>query len=277
MIIELESDSFPSVLPLYREMGICFPLILAVIQKKQRGQVFVDKQENPSSAIVITNFGFMSFFGMEQNEVFNFGLAELFASRDAIRPTYLLWYSPPTYWQERLNVLVPSSARRRERVRFEFREDRADFLKEAARCPADFELRNLDTDLIPKTEKFGIRIDSRFWRSAADFLEHGLGVCLVKDNEVVSLCYSACVVDGLAEIDTITQEEHRSRGLGTLVAQQFIRECMRRGITPTWDSFVSNTASMRLAKRLGFIEFRTYSFYSFNIPLRLAEDHAPDQ
>ena len=271
MIIELELDSFPSVLPLYRVTGICFPLILAVIQKKQRGQVFADRQENPDSAVVITNLGFMSFLGMEQNKVFNAGLTELLASRDVTRPTYLLWYSPPTYWQERLDVLVPDSARRRERMRLEFCEERADFLKEAAQCPADFELRNLDTDLIPKTERFGLRIDSRFWPSAADFLEHGLGVCLIKDDEMVSLCYSACVADGLAEIDIITQEEYRGRGLGTLVAQQFIRECVDRGTTPTWDCFVYNVASVRLAEKLGFIKVRTYPFYSFNVPLRLAE------
>ena len=73
MIIELELDSFPRVLPLYRAMGIGYPLILAVIEKKQRGQVFVDNRENPSSAVVITKFGFMSFLGMEQNEVFDAG------------------------------------------------------------------------------------------------------------------------------------------------------------------------------------------------------------
>lgn len=269
MITEIELNSFPSVLPLYRATGMCFPLILAVIQKQQRGQLFVDNQENPNSAVVITNFGFMSYIGTEQNETFDAGLGQLLASKGITKASYLLWYSPPPQWQKRLDALVPDLVRRRERTRWEFCEERVNFLREGAECPAGFELRNLDRDLIPKTEKLGVSIDSRFWSSAADFCEHGLGVCLMKNSEVVSVCYCACVADRLAEVDIVTLPDYRGDGLATLVAQQFIKECVSRGWTPTWDCFESNVGSVKLAERLGFIKLRTYPLYSFNVPLKL--------
>ena len=239
MIIELKPENFLNILPLYRG---CYPLLLAVIRGKQRGQIFADK----SSAVVIANSGFTGLFGTEYNEEFNVGLAELFAG-NTIKPNYLLWYSPPDYWQEQL-----TSARRRKRIRFEFRGEHKEL-----KCPIGFELR---TDLVPK-------LADRFWSS--DFCKYGLSVCLVKDGEIVSLCYSACVVDGLVEIDIITQEGHRGQGLGTFVGQQFVNECIRRGLVPTWDCFVYNGASIRLAEKLGFVKQQTYPFYSFNIPLEI--------
>jgi RimJ/RimL family protein N-acetyltransferase len=128
-------------------------------------------------------------------------------------------------------------------------------------------MRKLDRELIPKTSKFNLDLDSRFWSSIQDVEENGLGFCLLKDGELVSICYAAAISDGLAEVDVITDEAYRGQGLGSLVSRQFIRECLLRGITPTWDCFSYNTNSQRLAERLGFSELVRYPFYSFNIPL----------
>ena len=254
MIVELESQDFPNVLPLYS--GLCFPLISAVIQRQQRGQIFADQKKNPRSSVVINNFGFMCLLGVEDDPEWT----QLFATNDKIRPSYLLWYAPPPIWQNKLDT---AGARRRERIRFEFTGNQI----ESIAVPAGFDMRKLDRDLIPKTNKFKLDLDSRFWSSAEDVEENGLGFCLLKDNEVVSICYAAAISDGLAEVDVVTDEAYRGQGLGSLVSRQFIRECLVRGITPTWDCFTYNTNSIRLAERLGFSELVRYPFYSFNIPL----------
>ncbi|MCA1632226.1 MAG: GNAT family N-acetyltransferase [Acidobacteria bacterium] len=267
MIVELKPDDFPHVLPLYRASGARFPLISAVVQNRQRGQVFADQPERPRAAVIVNNFGFTCVVGAQHDEPFDAGLAELLNTTGALRPTYLLWYAPPARWQQRLDALAPESIRRRERARFEFRRGRAAWLGETEQCPAGFELKKLDEELVTKTEKFGIELGTRFWSSVEDFVEHGLGVCLVKDGEVVSLCYAAAVADGFAEVDVLTDAEHRGRGLASLVARQFIRECLAKGITPTWDCFVANAGSMKLAQKLEFDEVSRYSFYSFNTPI----------
>lgn len=260
MIVELESQDFPEVLPLYRSSGLRFPLISAVIQQQQRGQIFADQKNNPSSSVVINNFGFMCLVGVDHCP----GLNQLFATSDTIKPSYLLWYAPPQNWQEKLDA---AGARRRERIRYEFSGNQI----EPIAVPAGFEIRKLDRDLILKTTKFKLDLDSRFWSSPADVEENGLGFCLLKDSEVVSICYAAAISDGLAEVDVVTDEAYRGQGLASLVSRQFIRECLLREITPTWDCFSYNTNSMRLAERLGFSELVRYPFYSFNIPLTI--DH----
>ncbi|MDQ3803234.1 MAG: GNAT family N-acetyltransferase [Acidobacteriota bacterium] len=271
MTTELKPEEFSRVLPLYRAAGACFPLVSAVLQGRQRGQVFADRREGPGAAFAVTGFGFALLVG-GGDEQFDAGLARLLAAGGALRPAYLLWYSPPARWQARLDAAGAEVVRRRGRIRYEFREERAGWLAEPVECPEGFELQALSRDLIPKTEPLGVALGSRFWSSAEDFAENGLGVCLTRGGEVVSLCYAAAVADGLAEVDVVTRPESRGRGLAGVVTRQFIRECLRRGLAPTWDCFDYNAGSVRLAEGLGFAEVSRYPFYSFNVPLSLAGD-----
>lgn len=267
MITELESGSFPSVLPLYYESSVHFPLISAVMEGKQRGQVFVDKREAPDAAFVVTDFGFTYLFEARQSDEFDNALARLLSAPNALKPGYLLWYSPPDRWQAKFDALGSETVRRRGRIRFEFREEQAAWLNETIEPPAGFELQSLSAEFIPTTEKFNVKLDSRFWASVDDVVENALAVCLTKDGEVVSLCYAAAVADGLAEVDVVTDADFRGHGLASIVTRQFIKGCLSQGIMPTWDCFDYNTASEKLAEKLGFVQMRRYPFYSFNVPL----------
>ncbi|MBN1450076.1 MAG: GNAT family N-acetyltransferase [Anaerolineales bacterium] len=263
MILELDKKSYPKIAAPFLKEVITFPLTLAVIRKRQPGWVFVDDTVDPASALVVTRFGFMQLAGPDDfcSDVF-----KLFESPKSYLPSYLLWYSPPLRAQEVLGQFSPSHVRQRERARFDFRMQTVNNL---VKCPVGFEKRFLDKELVKEAEYLKVDIGSRFWASTDDFLNYGLGACVVKGDVIVSLCYSACVVDGLAEIDVITREEYRGKGFAMIAAQTFIAECLRRGIEPTWDCFVNNTASMRLASRLGFTQTNSYAFYSFNVPVPL--------
>jgi GNAT superfamily N-acetyltransferase len=265
-MVELTKNAIEKIQALHQTVDIHFPLIEAVIQKKQRGWVFVDNPDNPTSVMVVTNFGFMQTFGAQQSERFNADTADFFTRRDPQKPSYLLWYSPPPHWQNIMDK-SPDQVRRRERMRFNFNKQRADYLGRPLECPSGFELSLLDDGLIEKTDGFKLNIGSRYWASVDDFLNNGFGVCVIKDGEIASLCYSACIVNGLAEIDVVTQAEYRGQGLAVAATRFFIRECMGRGMEPTWDCFVNNTASMNLAEKLGFVQASGYLFYSFNIPI----------
>ncbi len=264
MLFELDRNDFNKILPLYLKEEIIFPLILAVIQQMQHGWIFADDPSYPSSALIVTKFGFIQLIGKKD---FGIDVINFFESPKLDMPSYLLWYSPPIYIQKVLDRFVPDQVRRRERARFIFNNG---ITENSTECPSGFDVRILDKDLLRKTERFKLDIGYRFWASPEDFLKNGIGTCVLKDGEIVSLCYSASVVDNLAEVDIVTWEEYRGMGLAILTAQHFISECIQRAITPTWDCFVNNTASMKLANRLGFTQTITYPFYSFNIPADFA-------
>jgi RimJ/RimL family protein N-acetyltransferase len=261
---ELAPERFAELIPLYREAGGMFPIILAVLEGRQRGQAFADAAL--ASAFVVNSFGFCRLLEASPNPADDDALRRLLTEPGPIRPSYLLWYDPPARWRPWLEGRE-NAVRKRERLRYDFDRGRADYLSEIARLPEGFALKPMDAELLPRTEKFGLALDSRFWPSAEAFLADGLGVAVVRDGAVASLCYAAAVAGGFAEADVVTDEAFRGAGLGTLAAQQFVRDCLARGITPAWDCFTYNQGSMRLAERLGFVPRTTYDFYTFNIPV----------
>jgi len=263
VIFELNQDNFKKILPLYSKEEIVFPLILAVLEQKQSGWVWVDDLVSPVSAMVIAKSGFMQLVGMEGGEDFGLNVIKFLKSPSLYMPTYLLWYLPPIQIQKILDEYIPKYVRKRDRAHFILEKQ---IVETPAKCPTGFDVHLLDKDLIEKIGHYKLDIGSRFWASPEDFLENGVGACVMKEGEIVSLCYSACIAGYFAEIDVITQEEYRGMGLAVVAARSFISECVKREITPTWDCFVNNTASMKLADRLGFTQTVIYPFYSFNIP-----------
>jgi GNAT superfamily N-acetyltransferase len=242
-----------------------FPLIRAVLEGSQPGHVFAAGGPG-TDRFVITRFGFAQWVGEENaGGELDRTVRGLLGGGDARIPRYWLWYAPPPGWQGRLDAEAAGRVRRRERCRFALQGPRpAD-----PPAPPGFELRLLDERLVGEASSLGLELGSRFWPSERAFLEGGLGVCALDGGQVASVCYAACVAGGQAEVDVLTRPEYRGRGLARAVGARFVDECLARGIQPTWDCFRENAASMSLAASLGFARERTYSLYSFTIPLDL--------
>lgn len=264
-MLELSSSQFGSVLPLYRSAGVCFPLIHAVICGHQRGQVFVNEITKPTVAIVANSFGFVLYLGDEDAAESSQWLASALDRGGMFNASYLLWYAPPPTLASKLGQ-QPKLVRCRERIRLIF-DPQSKIELNDHHPPSGYEIVELNEDVLPMAHHLGLNITSRFWNSSSDFLRNGFGVCVLKDGLAASVCYSACVVDGLVEIDVATDPQHRRLGLASVVLDKFIRCCQYRNLLPTWDCFRSNTASLRLAERSGFCKQALYSFYTFNVPL----------
>lgn len=282
-MIRLAGDLHPHVAPLYDESGLCFPLIRAVVDRLQRGWIWADDPEHPASALVVTAFGFTCLLGAQarsspdrrpaadqggSDSGFDSSVRRLLCAGGDDMPGYLLWYAPPPPFRAWLDARPATSFRRRERVRLRWNGAEPAYLGQIE-APADgLRLAPLDVGLIAEVDKLGLRLGSRFWSSVDDLLAHGFGACLVAhDGAVVSVCYASCVADGLAEIDIATRDDRRGRGYGGIVAREFVRQCRRRRMAPTWDCFTANQASLRLAGSLGLVEASRYSLYSFQTPL----------
>jgi GNAT superfamily N-acetyltransferase len=89
-------------------------------------------------------------------------------------------------------------------------------------------------------------------------LDNGLGYCLLDDEQVVAEAFAGPRVAGVLEMGTITHEDYRGRGLGTVVCAQTILECERHGFRTWWNTATTNIASARLARKLGYRVERPY-------------------
>jgi RimJ/RimL family protein N-acetyltransferase len=95
------------------------------------------------------------------------------------------------------------------------------------------------------------------------FVNTGLGYVLVDREEIVSLCFSSFVAGNVHVIDIETRASHRRKGYAEIVAGAFVAACIGKHLQPHWDCMAENTASARLAEKLGFTQGHVYTLYSF--------------
>ncbi len=97
------------------------------------------------------------------------------------------------------------------------------------------------------------------FESKDKYLEHGLGMVVLKNNEIVAGASSYTSYKEGIEIEVDTKEEERRKHLATSVCAALILECLKRGLYPSWDA--QNLASVHLAEKLGYEFDHEYIVY----------------
>jgi GNAT superfamily N-acetyltransferase len=110
----------------------------------------------------------------------------------------------------------------------------------------------------------------QFWGSVDAFLNTGLGYALVDREEVASLCCSGFVAGNIHVIDIETEVSHRRKGYAEIVARAFIAECTEKCLRLHWDCMAENTASARLAEKIGFTQSHVYTLYGFSLQSKVS-------
>ena len=133
---------------------------------------------------------------------------------------------------------------------------------------AQFEKRTIpEHDLIVKTDAVlfeqmtGSVIPQKFWDNAKDFETNGSGYTLLHNGEIAATAFSAFVHENRLEIGIETVEKYRGNGYAELVCCKLIDECLESGFLPVWSCRSENTASVRLAGKLGFETTLSFPFY----------------
>lgn len=134
------------------------------------------------------------------------------------------------------------------------REKLKGFVKQ---LPPEFELRLFDEALYHEALRHEWSRDfcSQF-ENAQDFLAHGIGVAALKDGELIGGASSYAVYSRGIEIQIETRADCQRRGVASACGAQLILHCMERRLYPSWDA--ANEESVRLAKKLGYIESGPY-------------------
>jgi RimJ/RimL family protein N-acetyltransferase len=133
------------------------------------------------------------------------------------------------------------------------------------RLPAGYEIRPIDMNLLNRCE----------WRddmvlycgSRENFLLNGLGMCLMHGDEIIVETYASALGAGYAEIGAITHEPYRGRGYGPVAVAFLIEKLEQRGYYAYWSCDVDNTASARVARKLGFQVERAYEILEYEMLL----------
>ncbi|MEW5869557.1 MAG: GNAT family N-acetyltransferase [Chloroflexota bacterium] len=224
------------------------------------GRVFVDRGESPACAWVWLACGYLYLVGEppQDNPAWQcLLLEELAPAWQAAGESGFILAPFSDAWQARLGDFLQSQPHEQiYRRTFTFHPERFAALRaRLPRLPEGFELQRMNAALV---EQLG---GMPTWASTQDFIERGLGFCLVKDGEIASACTSVFATPNGVEIDVHTEEPYRRQGLATLAAAALIEACLQSGRQPNWECFWENQASCALAARLGYEMKEDYPVY----------------
>jgi RimJ/RimL family protein N-acetyltransferase len=230
------------------------PMLRAFLGRRVPGQAYIDDERAPKACVLAVNYRFV-FFGGEPSRPF---LEQALHQLRMQHPLHVVWKPgrvrlPPG----------PAPDRVAERVEFSRRESPApghlDTL--AARAP-HAEVRRIDSQMMRRC----------LWRedvlratgSTSEFLGHGLGFCLMIEEQIVAESYAVIWSGERAEIAAVTHPEQRGKGYATVVCASLIKACENVDLSTYWNCDADNVPSMRLAARLGYGDPRPYRLLHFD-------------
>lgn len=126
--------------------------------------------------------------------------------------------------------------------------------------PKGYEIKKIDETLAnePSLKEISEDFTSQF-ESIEDFINRGVGFCILHEGKVVCAASSYTIFNGGIEIEIGTNPNYRRKGLATIVASALILYCLDNGLYPSWDA--ANLNSVGLAEKLGYVLDKPYDTY----------------
>lgn len=261
MLSRLQENEYPAIKERHHGRISQYPLISAVVSAIQDGFVYADSSRN--TFFISTKAGFSLFDSLDpapnlESELFDF----LKGAPD--NPGYLHIYSPSRSFQDHVAANW-DKYKIRPRAQFQYLGDGCETNERL--LPPHYRIATIqEVGFAQLEEVFKLDFGNRYWNSPEDFLTHAIGACILNEKSgPAAICYSACVTDGYAEMDTLVLPEYRGQGFMKIVSEPFFNFAVKNNLIPHWDTFVSNAASYRAAQRFQLQLVQEYDLLSLLI------------
>ncbi|WP_338543383.1 GNAT family N-acetyltransferase [Paenibacillus tundrae] len=250
---ELRKEQFTLVLPWLEDIRNKAVYAFSVIELIQEGRVFVNHLDNPTACFITNSGGFYCLAGREDDALFNQAVI-CYMNNSVHHNGFFALGVFTDAWEFEISKYTIHHSIRISRSYFSFNRDK--FLHTYP--DTDMPL-NKDYDYIPLNEQISKEYREHFypyyklaWSSNAQFCDFGVGHFLKYKQDLVSVCTSPYIGGGFAEIDIITIECFKRRGLATWMGIEFIKDCLHKQLTPNWCCHSDNVESNHLAVKLCF-------------------------
>lgn len=278
---ELLSSDFNKALFLLEKVPFNNLFAQVVLDKKVIGRVFVDNYKHPTVCLIIHKYGMAMLCGNYKNKSFNTNLRS-FLLNDLPNSNTAKWMlTYPDNWETILSELLDNNLilmnnniedtilnnyhdkyiLQKERINFKYNTDSLinDYL-----LPEGYSLKLIDSAIYDKIT--GSVIPHSLWNNKNDFLQNGIGYSLLYENQVVSTCFAAFIVNKKFELGIETNESFRKKGFAYYPSIALIEYCLSNGYEPIWACRKDNIGSFKLAQKLGFQPQSSHPYYC--IPLK---------
>jgi GNAT superfamily N-acetyltransferase len=260
---ELSEDSYERIRALFTTPHL--PLLAdAVIAQNSPARVWVDDPDRPRTAFLWDKGHHYYLAGDAENAAFNAGVTTfVHGQRTQGFSFFEIDYGSPG-WEEKIPALFYEiSPVKRDRLLYVLRQPTA--AGRNAPIPPGFTVQRIDAALLSDSrltnrEAVAGEIGS-CWNAIESFLERGFGYVMVAEQELVCWCNAEYVSEGKCDIGIETVRQYQGRGLATCAASAFVEHALARQVTPHWDAWKDNLASLAVARKLGFEELAEYSVF----------------
>jgi RimJ/RimL family protein N-acetyltransferase len=132
--------------------------------------------------------------------------------------------------------------------------------------PEGFEVHWMSRELIEKSP----RLDETLFRygNLENYLKTGLDVCILHGDEYVADAGADMDVGEVREVGIVTESPYRGRGFGTIAVAHLLVWCDELGCSTYWDCGRLNIGSLKIARKLGFTNERSYKLLAWFQPNR---------
>lgn len=217
------------------------------------GKLYVVDREHPKS--VMAWVGAFAFYAGEP-------CRELVKSKPG---GFIIMVPQNDEWANMIEACFPESAKQvtRYAMKKDTIFDEEHLMKLMKELPEEYRLQFIDGELYDrcKENKWSEDFVSAF-ESKEAYLEYGLGIVVLKNNDIVAGASSYTSYRDGIEIQVDTREDERRKHLATICCAALILACLRRGLYPSWDA--QNLWSVHLAEKLGYEFSHPYTAYEVN-------------
>lgn len=211
-------------------------VIFSSLEGMYDGELFVDNILEPRIAMLFTPFAFHFVAGEAKTpdaaDIIDKLIFQEYLQRSGQKEAIV--FAPDSQWESILDQVFPRhQGIKDKRKSFCLNQDKFIMQQPANEADSDYQTR-----ILYEQEKGAAK---------------PYPVCrLIQADECISYCSGFMIGKGHAEIDVFTSEKHRGRGYAKRAAIGLIRELIKTGIEPDWNTWPYRIESEKLALSLGF-------------------------
>ena len=218
----------------------------------QMGRAFVDDPHNPTAFVM--QLGVFCYFAGEAKSPGGRAMMESQSPPKLLMPS-------PAEWIEAAQEVHGDRLIEISRYTFSSEHLSIEHLERLLRgSPLRGQAQRIDAAIAARAlaDRDGV-VDISEFDSAEDFVERGVGFCLMDGETIAGAAYSSLVCSKGIEISLFVLPAYRRRGVATVLGSMLVKHCLESRMDPHWDA--ANPESCKLAEKLGYVGTGTYEAY----------------
>jgi len=258
-MIEISKEKYNKVKHLLDYVAGDKVFAYSIIENNQSGTVYVNNEQDITSAVFWHNCGYSLLAEAEPNSDSIPFIISLFDKKHPLSAKAQVLQVDNEDLRNKIENEVENDKSIRKGIRQQFRFNRSRYKSELFPTPDGCRIVQIDNHLYPSIK--GNVIPSFSWASEEEFLRNGAGFLLMKEDDFLSLGFSFFIGNGQLDIGVETPPRHRKNGYAKITASAVIKYCLENDLEPIWACVKENISTRKLALSLGFELVAENSYY----------------